>query len=50
MVLSAKWRVTVGCVGDCQAVSDVHKDFANDLIGIDPDRVESKAAGAGLLW
>jgi hypothetical protein len=27
--------------------SDVDKDFANDLIGIDPDRVESK--GAGLL-
>ena len=32
--------------------SDVHKDFANDLIGIDPDRVKTKAAGLlpRLLW
>ena len=36
----------------CKGPSDVHKDFANDLIGINPDRVKSKAAGLlpWLLW
>lgn len=38
--------------GMCRGPSDVYKDFANDLIGIDPDRVKSKGAGLlpWLLW